>query len=204
MDILSDTNGVYTYNGRFIGPCTETDCACKAYCAPSPLGGKCGSCGHHPTSHSRLCDQCQSPIFDEKQAYHLCCLDVICSKCEKTYGPTDDIICPRCQCMTPRKPFIVDPDDLASSSESTLAEQFAAAAVRLTVLSKPAPDSALLELYGLYKQAKEGDTNTKRPGITDIKNRAKWDSWNSRKGLGSEDAMKMYVQIVDTLTAQDQ
>ena len=32
-------------------------------------------------------------------------------------------------------------------------------------------------------QASEGDCNTERPGMFDLKGKAKWDSWNSKKGM---------------------
>lgn len=31
-----------------------------------------------------------------------------------------------------------------------------------------------LELYGLFKQATEGDIHTKKPGVFDFTGRAKW------------------------------
>lgn len=68
------------------------------------------------------------------------------------------------------------------------------------VKSLPAqPPDILLELYGLYKQAAEGDVRGKRPGIFDIKGRAKFDAWTSRKGLGQEAAMDAYVSLVARL-----
>ncbi|XP_053744236.1 acyl-CoA-binding domain-containing protein 7 isoform X2 [Synchiropus splendidus] len=50
------------------------------------------------------------------------------------------------------------------------------------VNSRPT-DQELLDLYGLYKQATVGDVNTDRPGMLDLKGKAKWDAWNSRKVL---------------------
>uniref|UniRef100_A0A914S4P1 ACB domain-containing protein n=1 Tax=Parascaris equorum TaxID=6256 RepID=A0A914S4P1_PAREQ len=38
----------------------------------------------------------------------------------------------------------------------------------------------LLELYGLYKQATVGDNISTKPWL-DLKGRAKWDAWESRK-----------------------
>jgi acyl-CoA-binding protein len=32
-----------------------------------------------------------------------------------------------------------------------------------------------------------------------MKDRAKWDAWNSRSGLSKEDAMKAYIEKVDSL-----
>lgn len=56
-------------------------------------------------------------------------------------------------------------------------------------------DQELLELYGLYKQAVVGDINTDRPGMMDVKGKAKWDAWNSRKGTSKDDAMSAYVTL---------
>ncbi|XP_054478465.1 acyl-CoA-binding domain-containing protein 7 [Anoplopoma fimbria] len=56
-------------------------------------------------------------------------------------------------------------------------------------------DQELLDLYGLYKQAIVGEVNTERPGITDLKGKAKWDAWNSRKGMSNDDAMSAYIAL---------
>ncbi|XP_042372321.1 acyl-CoA-binding domain-containing protein 7, partial [Plectropomus leopardus] len=56
-------------------------------------------------------------------------------------------------------------------------------------------DQELLDLYGLYKQAIVGEINTDRPGMMDVKGKAKWDAWNSRKGMSKEDAMSAYVTL---------
>uniref|UniRef100_A0A3Q4GJ03 Acyl-CoA binding domain containing 7 n=1 Tax=Neolamprologus brichardi TaxID=32507 RepID=A0A3Q4GJ03_NEOBR len=60
------------------------------------------------------------------------------------------------------------------------------------VKAKPT-DEELLFLYGLYKQAVVGDINTERPGMLDLKGKAKWDAWESRKGMSKDDAMSAYV-----------
>jgi len=62
------------------------------------------------------------------------------------------------------------------------------------------PDNAtLLKLYALYKQATGGDVEGKRPGFTDMVGRAKWDAWNEIKGKGTDEAMKEYVALVESL-----
>uniref|UniRef100_A0A668TE31 ACB domain-containing protein n=1 Tax=Oreochromis aureus TaxID=47969 RepID=A0A668TE31_OREAU len=60
------------------------------------------------------------------------------------------------------------------------------------VKAKPT-DEELLFLYALYKQAVVGDINTERPGMLDLKGKAKWDAWESRKGMSKEDAMSAYI-----------
>ncbi|CAL8341405.1 unnamed protein product [Gadus morhua 'NCC'] len=44
-------------------------------------------------------------------------------------------------------------------------------------------DLQLLDLYGFYKQAVVGDINIDKPGMTDMKGKAKWEYWNTRKGI---------------------
>merc|ERR1711988_2091633 len=60
----------------------------------------------------------------------------------------------------------------------------------------------LKEVYGLYKQGSEGDCNTTRPGMLDLKGKAKWDAWNGLKGKSSDDAKNEYVALVDQLKAK--
>ena len=52
----------------------------------------------------------------------------------------------------------------------------------------------------MFKQGTAGDVQGKRPGMLDIKGRAKYDAWAGRKGTSSEDAMRAYVALVDALT----
>jgi len=52
----------------------------------------------------------------------------------------------------------------------------------------------LLELYGLFKQAKEGDVNTSQPWAIQLEARAKWDAWNKQKGKSQESARHEYVK----------
>jgi len=56
-----------------------------------------------------------------------------------------------------------------------------------------------LQLYGLYKQATEGDVQGKRPGMLDIKGRAKYDAWTGRKGLSKDAAKTAYIALVARL-----
>lgn len=81
-----------------------------------------------------------------------------------------------------------------------LDERFEEAQARVKTLSH-APDTAtLLELYGLYKQGTSGDVSGKRPGLLDVKGRAKFDAWSARKGLPKEAAQEAYIELVDRLT----
>lgn len=108
-----------------------------------------------------------------------------------------------------------------------LQEVFKEAAERVKKLPEASNDDKL-ELYSLFKQSNVGDCNTgtftqhhrallvlnessqiantllwqhtDRPGgLFNLSNKAKWDAWNARKGLAHDDAMKAYIDKVDSL-----
>ena len=83
----------------------------------------------------------------------------------------------------------------------TLDEQFADAQTRVKNLPSAPSTENLLELYSLYKQASSGDVSGSRPGMLDIKGRAKYDSWAKKKGMAKDAAMTAYVSLVDRLQA---
>ena len=81
-------------------------------------------------------------------------------------------------------------------------QQFKSAAEAVkNLVSRPSNDE-LLELYALYKQATVGDNETKRPGMLNIKERAKWDAWSNQKGTACDSAMENYTNLVDSLKDQ--
>ncbi len=47
-----------------------------------------------------------------------------------------------------------------------------------------------------------GDVNTSRPGMLDFKGKAKWDAWESVKGLSNDDAKSQYIALVDSIAAR--
>lgn len=75
---------------------------------------------------------------------------------------------------------------------------FLAAADRVKNL--PAlPNEILLRLYALYKQVTEGEVKGSRPGIFDLRARAKYDAWASLRGVESKSAEGMYIDLVAQL-----
>lgn len=73
-------------------------------------------------------------------------------------------------------------------------------AVKDSKLLPEKPDNAtLLKIYSLYKQATEGDVQGKRPGMLDMVGRAKYDAWASLEGTSADDAMKSYVDLIESL-----
>ena len=81
-----------------------------------------------------------------------------------------------------------------------LADDFAAAQERVKTLTTRPSNDELLELYALYKQATVGDNVAKRPGMLDMKGRAKHDAWAAKKGRGKDESMTAYVGLVARLT----
>ncbi len=81
----------------------------------------------------------------------------------------------------------------------SLEEQFKSAAERVKALTSRPTNEQLLDLYALYKQGTDGDCSGARPGMFDLKGRAKFDAWASKKGLGKDQARQNYVALVDKL-----
>jgi acyl-CoA-binding protein len=79
-------------------------------------------------------------------------------------------------------------------------EAFAAATQRARELPHQ-PNDVLLELYGLFKQATEGDVSGDKPGMFDFKGAAKYDAWERRRGMSRDEAMQAYIELVDRLAA---
>ena len=84
---------------------------------------------------------------------------------------------------------------------SDLAAKFEDAPKRAKDLKKTPSNDDLLELYAFYKQATAGDVAGSRPGMLDLKGRAKYDAWAKKKGTSKDDAMTKYIAVVDRLSA---
>ena len=63
---------------------------------------------------------------------------------------------------------------------------------------RPSNDN-LLKMYGLYKQATEGDNNEEPPGGFDFKAAAKHNAWKKLEGTSREDAMTQYIDLIEQL-----
>ncbi|MFN6945540.1 MAG: acyl-CoA-binding protein [Cytophagaceae bacterium] len=70
--------------------------------------------------------------------------------------------------------------------------------------SRQLPDQSndnLLKIYGLYKQATEGDVNVEKPANPfDLKGNAKYHAWASLQGMSKEEAMKQYITFVKQIS----
>ena len=84
-------------------------------------------------------------------------------------------------------------------ANAALKKKFDTAAADSKNLSERPDNATMLQIYSLYKQASVGDNTEKKPGFTDMVGRAKWDAWDKLKGTSTDDAMKQYVELIDSL-----
>ena len=77
--------------------------------------------------------------------------------------------------------------------------QFEKAAQEIQKLTQRPSNEELLQLYALFKQSTEGDVKGSRPGMLDLKGRAKYDAWAKLKGKPSESCRGDYIILVDSL-----
>merc|ERR1712035_181726 len=77
--------------------------------------------------------------------------------------------------------------------------EFTAAAEEVKKLSKEPSNDEKLQVYSLYKQCTVGDCNTEKPGMLDMKGKAKWEAWNKLKGMSQDEADAAYIKLVADL-----
>lgn len=78
---------------------------------------------------------------------------------------------------------------------SDLAQRFADAQAKIKPVTGLGND-VMLDLYALYKQASTGDATGSRPGMLDLRGRAKYDAWAKHKGMSRDAAMEAYISLV--------
>ncbi|MBS3744723.1 MAG: acyl-CoA-binding protein [Wenzhouxiangellaceae bacterium] len=83
---------------------------------------------------------------------------------------------------------------------SDLKQEFEQASERVKQLDERPDNDTLLKLYALYKQGAEGDVSGERPGFFDFVGVAKYEAWEKLKGTDQKEAMKRYIELVDSLT----
>ena len=77
-------------------------------------------------------------------------------------------------------------------------EEFTAALARIkSITGVSAGDQ--LALYAFFKQATAGDASGARPGVVDVRGRAKHDAWAGKRGLSATAARAGYVALVTKL-----
>jgi len=92
----------------------------------------------------------------------------------------------------------------------SLQQEFEAAVQQVNNLPADTAPKYMTELYGLYKQATQGDVNMKNDAVdadaaTQASgpaglSQAQWDSWDKYKGTPEEEAKRQYVAKVTEIT----
>jgi len=96
----------------------------------------------------------------------------------------------------------------------SLQQEFEAAVQQVNNLPADTAPKHMTDLYGLYKQATEGDVNmqgdavdadaaTQASGPAGL-SQAQWDSWDKYKGIAEDDAKRQYVAKVAEITGKGQ
>jgi len=66
---------------------------------------------------------------------------------------------------------------------------------------KPSNDYKL-KMYGLYRQATDGDVTGKKPSMLNPINRMKWQAWKDMEGTSADTAMEQYIAEVDKVASE--
>ncbi|CAH0556154.1 unnamed protein product [Brassicogethes aeneus] len=81
----------------------------------------------------------------------------------------------------------------------SLDDKFNSACQEIKRFTKRPPDSDMLEVYSLYKQATVGDNNIPKP--SEAKAKAKWEAWSKKRGVNPNTAKEQYVVKVLSLAS---
>ena len=80
-------------------------------------------------------------------------------------------------------------------SVATLFEKAAAEVVAQKKFVDTLSNDIRLDIYGFFKQAKDGDNTKAAPSMWSVTDKAKWESYTNKKGMAKEDAMKAYIEL---------
>ena len=84
--------------------------------------------------------------------------------------------------------------------QGVLQQQFEQAVNDSKELTERPSNEMLLKLYSLYKQAAEGDAPEKGEYVMfDFVAKAKHEAWRQLKGIGKHEAMRQYIDLVNSL-----
>lgn len=82
----------------------------------------------------------------------------------------------------------------------SIQEQFTQAVADSKTLAQKPDNDTLLQLYGLYKQATEGDAPAKSgAGGFDFVAKFKHEAWSKLRGMDKDTAMQRYTELVQRL-----
>lgn len=85
-----------------------------------------------------------------------------------------------------------------------LEEQFTKACAEVERVYTRLDNATIRKIYAYFKQATEGDALGKRPSVLKLRDRIKYDSWSSIRGMSRHDAMLAYVELADRLVLESE
>ena len=80
-----------------------------------------------------------------------------------------------------------------------LESDFQQAVDKTKTFTKRPDNQELLDLYGLFKQATDGDVSGEKPGGFDFKAILKFEAWEKQRGKSKDQAMTEYISFVNRL-----
>ena len=99
-----------------------------------------------------------------------------------------------------------------NSDNTSLDQQFRAAAALVDNLPASTAPALMTDLYGLYKQATEGDHDMPKGEVAPDEaetpsgpaglSQAQWDSWSKCKGMSQDEAKRQYVSHANAAGGQ--
>lgn len=85
------------------------------------------------------------------------------------------------------------------STKDDVGDRFDRATEKVKDLMTRPTDGELLDLYGLYKQAMEGNNDNGEPWAIQVTAHRKWVAWTNCHGVAPEKAARLYSEYVDNL-----
>ena len=77
--------------------------------------------------------------------------------------------------------------------------EFLTAAEYAIKLNQSPTNDELLSLYKYYKQSVVGNNDTPKPGLLNIRAKAKWEAWTSVKDLSKHNSEVEYIKLVNQM-----
>ncbi|KAK2166112.1 hypothetical protein NP493_1339g00023 [Ridgeia piscesae] len=89
------------------------------------------------------------------------------------------------------------------SAMSASISSFSEAQNKVKTLQEDPGNQVKLQLYALFKQAKDGPCNVPKPGMMDFVGKAKWEAWKAVGDVSHDAARDMYIKLVEDLVSKD-
>jgi len=85
-------------------------------------------------------------------------------------------------------------------SDKDLDIEFEEAYEKASNMTEALPQDVMLRIYAYYKQATQGTVHADRMGSVDLRNAFKTNAWMQISHLSSDDAKRLYIETINSLT----